>query len=259
LCWACESGNSMPDTSKEASDVADGDTHEIDTPVDAEMLPNPDATGPGDTSDWRPFPPSEMYEGRRLTEWATEWVRWHYAQTDCSVDTAFDADGSFCDYYQKPESPVFFLDSGMPVTTRTECVIPAGKAIVLPLADDIIDNAGVAVEEQWTEQEMTELITSEMESMRDFMLTVDGVAIDNLSEWSVETTQFDYELPPEPNWYSCNGMPGVTGKVMPAFFNGYFVVLPPPSPGTHTLEYASTLTSAGHDYSAHVKTTFTVE
>lgn len=207
---------------------------------------------------WQPLQPSQPYAGQDLRAWAIEWCRWHFAQIDCDIDTARDIDGSHCGAYQDPDSPVFFLDSGMPITERSKCVVPQGKAIVVPVADDIIDNAGVLPEDQWSDDEMIEIIDSERKSMRDLVLTIDGVDVGDLSAWAVDTTKFSYVVQPEPNWYSCHMYPGVTGVVDPSYFAGYFVLLPPPSVGTHTLEYAGTLTSEGQDVSAQVRTTLTI-
>jgi hypothetical protein len=54
----------------------------------------------------------------------------------------------------------------------------------------------------------------------------------------IEPTRYTYELGPEPNILTCYGAEPFTGVVDPSFFSGYFVLMPPPPAGSHTLEYA---------------------
>jgi hypothetical protein len=249
LLYACTSnGHRETAVSKAEPDAATADAA---TP--------PEDSSPPPTSMWSPLGAAEKYQGHSLSEWAADWCRWTYAQTDCSVSTAEDADGSHCGAYQDSGSPVFFLDSGMPITERTACEIPGGKAIFVPIASIMVDNAGVAEDERMTEADMKAVLSEIKSSMRDLVLKLDGAPVDDLTDWSVDPTLFDYTLPPEPNWYTCNGSSGVTGKISPAYFTGFFALLPPPAPGSHTLEYAGTLSYQGVDMSAHVKLAFTVQ
>jgi hypothetical protein len=93
-------------------------------------------------SDWLPLSASELYDGKTLAEWGVEYTRWSYAQTSCD-SPASDQDGSLCDLYQDPESPVFFLDYSPTKRVRTKCQIPRGRAIVVPIMTFSSDNAGV--------------------------------------------------------------------------------------------------------------------
>ena len=67
--------------------------------------------------------------------------------------------------------------------------------------------------------------------------SVDGAEISNLAAFKADVTEFSYEVPAEPNFYSCVGAPGVTGPVGPSYAGGYYVMVAPLSAGTHELHF----------------------
>jgi hypothetical protein len=208
-------------------------------------------------SDWEPLSASALYAEQPREHWASEWGRWAYAQTDCNfVDQ--DADGSHCADFQPDESPAFFFAGGPPGSHRTRCAVPHGKALVIPLAAFMTDNAGVPEKQQLSEGALAASAQDVYATMTDLQLVVDGTVYSDLQQYAVKPTRFSYELPQEPNWYSCNGTKGVTGLVEPAYITGYFVVLPAPEPGSHEIEYGGVTYFGGVADSSHVKTRFTV-
>jgi hypothetical protein len=231
--------------------------NDLGAPVDGGASESAGAEAPDSSAKWLPLAPTELFSGRTLDEWAIEWVRWTYSATSCD-STALDEDGSKCGLYQPANAPLFFFDNGPPVTTRTLCVVPAGEAILVPLVPFSIDNAGVAPAETLDDTDLERTASEVKASMRDLRLRVDGADVAGLTDWGIGPTEFDYVLPSAPNWYSCNGYTGIEGKIAPAFVAGFFVLLPPPAAGSHSLEYAGALTYMGEQASV-VKTTFTVE
>jgi hypothetical protein len=208
-------------------------------------------------SGWRPLEPGEEYAGRSQEQWAVEWARWSYAQTSCASPVV-DADGSLCALYQDPEAPVFFLPTGLLGPIRTRCPVPAGKSILVPILMFTNDNGGVAPDEQLSDDELVRSVTDVKDSMRDLALRVDGEALTGLEQAAVGPTRFGYTVPPEPNWYSCNGMVGVEGPIEPSWLAGYFVLFPPPNAGMHSLEYGGTGTYWGNDFVRQVRLEFAV-
>lgn len=208
-------------------------------------------------SDWEPLGADEMYEGKSLAEWGVAYARYSYAQTSCDAPS-YDQTGELCGLYQDPESPVFVLDYSPTNRLRTKCRIPAGKGIVVPIMTASIDNAGR--DELWSDDEMIEIISESLETMRDLKLQVDGTDMTDLEERKVEPTKFEYTLPPAPNWYSCNGKEGVEDiTVSPSYFAGFVAVFPPPDPGLHELHYGGVLTYDGNEYAIATRTRFVVE
>jgi hypothetical protein len=206
---------------------------------------------------WTPVPAHQKYEDKSLSDLAIEWARWSYSNTSCASPDQ-DQDGSLCDYYQPRGENVFFFAGGSSGTARTKCRVPENKAIVVPLDVYMIDNGGVAESDQLSESEMRSEAERFMGTVADLRLVVDGEEVSDLEQHEVRPTRFAYELPLEPNWYSCNGQPGVTGTVDPAIVAGYFVVMPPPPIGRHTIEYAGVGRLGDETVTSHVKSAFEV-
>jgi hypothetical protein len=206
---------------------------------------------------WRPVPAGEHYAGKSLEEWAVEWRRWAFSQTSCD-STAFDPDGSLCDLYQDPESPVFFLDFAAARTVREQCRVPPGKALAVPLVVFASDN--LFVDPPRTLEQIEQRAARALDSMRALLLEADGEEIENLEDWQVAPTRFTYDIPSAPNWFSCNKVDGIADTTIdPAYLSGYLVVFPPPEPGRHVLRYGGVLTTERDDYAFDVTTKFVVE
>lgn len=210
-----------------------------------------------EASDWRPLAGDENFAGKPLDAWAAEWLRWSYAQTSCD-DPTFDQDGSRCGLYQDPASPVFFLATGDAGTVRTKCEVPEGKAILAPLAAASWDNAGVPEDAQLSDDRLEESVAKIVASLTQAFLRADGNELNDVAEYIVEPYKLEYTVPPPPNWFSCSGLSDVHGKVGPSYVGGAFVLLPPPSSGSHTLEYGATVYVEGIKSVNDVKATLTI-
>jgi hypothetical protein len=218
-------------------------------------------SGPTSSQPMAVLSPGESYAGKMLDQWAKEYMRWFYSQPTCD-HSIYDKDGSQCGKYQDPDSPVFFFDratyspSNARVTSRTECTVPAGKAIVVPVSIFADDNVGAT--QPLTDDELREDATLINDSMRELVLRADGVDIE-MEGRSIGVLDFEYWVPPVPNFYSCREQEGVADTVIkPSYLVGYLAVFSPPAPGPHELEYSGVLTFAETDLEYHVKTKFEV-
>lgn len=208
--------------------------------------------------DWLPIAPHAAYAGKSLEEWAIEWRRWAYAQTDCEQDTVYDVDGSLCALHQSEDGPLFFFDRGPLGSVRTQCRVPSGRAIGVPIGMFSNDNAGV--EKPLSEDELLESVVTVQRTVRDLKLEVDGRKIEDLEERAVGPVKSTYYIPPAPNWYSCRKMSGVEDETVdPVYLGGYLAILPPPTPGQHTIHYAYTLTYNDVHIVSDVTSTFHVD
>jgi hypothetical protein len=190
---------------------------------------------------WSPLAASERYNGKTIEEWAVEWTRWGFAQTECEKDTRFDKTGEWCGEHQPEDAPVFFFDSGPMGTVRSSCRVPEGKAIVLPVAMYSIDNAGEP--EPTPDDELLAVAMQARESARDMVLELDGHVVSDLDDRRIGPLKSSYHVPPAPNWFSCHRIMDLGDvTVEPVFISGVLVVLPPPEPGEHTVRYGATLT-----------------
>lgn len=206
--------------------------------------------------------PGDSYEGKTLEEWGIEYVRWYYAQTSCD-DPVYDDDGSLCALYQDPDSPMFFFarapfsTARASVVRRTECHVPADKALFVPVAAFFNDNAGVVP--PLSDAEVEQSVIDAKESMRSMVLKADGVEVEDLEDRGVGVVSFSYRVPPAPNWYACSDQDVVDTTVEPSYLGGYFAVFTPPEPGEHELEYASVLTYDSMNLAFHVRSSFVVD
>lgn len=219
-------------------------------------------TSPRSAAEWQPWEPSAEYSGKSLAEWATELWRWSFSWTSCDVPL-YDHDGSTCGAFQDENSPVFFFMPGMAPTHRTRCVVPADKAVLVPLTSYSTDNVGLPHDAERSIEELEDDAETILSTMSDLRLVVDEHEILDLERYVIEPTRYSYDLAPEPNWYTCYGVPGVVGPIDPAVFTGYFVLMPPASVGIHTIEYSGVVhvdTEFGQDQTLanHVISTFMV-
>ena len=67
----------------------------------------------------------------------------------------------------------------------------------------------------------------------DVSVTIDGVPVENIEDYRFETPQFSFDAPTP--WIF-----GDTGGSATAVGDGYFLMLKPLSPGTHTIHYSGT-------------------
>ena len=211
----------------------------------------------------RVLAPDEPYQGKSLEEWAVEYVRWSLSQTDCD-SALFDEDGSLCSRYQNRDSPVFFIERsdygrvGVPKTTRTQCHVPASKALLAPVSLLSLDNTDAKTPR--SDAELEAMATDLKDSMRNMRLTADGVSIDDLRDRGVGPIRFAYSVPPEPNVFSCNNVKGIAATTIePAFAIGFLVMFEPPEPGPHQFEFASVFTYNQREYAFQVDNHFTVD
>jgi hypothetical protein len=154
-------------------------------------------------------------------------------------DPIADPTGTLCGFAQDPASPVFFLagDWGG-VVKRSQCVAPAGKALLIPIFTGAFqDNGGVPVAMQKTDAELTASASTELQSVSQVTFSIDGHVVD-LTHYAVVSAPYQYTLPAEPNIFTCQGVPGVTGMYS-GYESGYFVLLPPLPSGPHTIAFTA--------------------
>ena len=198
----------------------------------------------------RPLDPSERHFGKTYGEWSAEWWAWMYGISGCDSPLA-DPTGLKCQLGQDPdestdtEREVFFLagnEGGH--SDRRRCAVPSDKPLFFPVVNFKIDDVGA-------DQEMSDADKrAAVEAARDsidptqLFVEIDGVSVTDLEPYWVGPTKFDYEVPPEPNKFSCEGTSGVEGTVSGAYSGGYFVLLPPLGAGPHELRFGGRVEAA---------------
>jgi hypothetical protein len=208
--------------------------------------------------------PTEAHYGRTYEQSAGDWVQYvnDTAPPEC-IHPVMDATGATCALYQDPDSPIFQLVGNYGgVSIREECVVPAGKAIFLPIINSAADNAGVPEAMTLPEAELQAFVEDgfdlvDIDSLR---LVVDGHSIDNLERGAIRSARYVVDLAPGANVYACNDIDGVEGE-FPGYVSGYWAMLAPLDEGAHTIEFGGRVEAApqGQEVTIDVRYELTVE
>jgi hypothetical protein len=199
----------------------------------------------GDDAAPRPEPtveildPSQEHYGKSYGEWAGEWVKYlnRVSPPEC-VNPAQDATGEHCGLYQDPASDVFLLSGNYGgVSHRDACVVPAGKAIFLPLVNVYGDNAGVPEDMLFPDDVIKEYVESNFDlvAVDSLHLSVDGQVVKGLERGAVRSARYTLDLVAGENIYACQ-MLDVEGQ-FDGYVSGYWALLAPLRKGRHTLAF----------------------
>ena len=188
-----------------------------------------------------PLDPAGSHYGRSYGEWGAAWWEWSYSFVGCGNDAVADRTGEICGYGQSGD--VWFLAGtyiGEDPVERT-CTIPAGRAIFFPIINTTADNGGVPPEEHLTAEEARETAARFYEITRPVEVVVDGCSIGGLERYRGGPTEYTYVISSDPqNSYRCSGI-DFEGTVEHAQSAGYWMMLPPLSPGPHELRFRGTV------------------
>jgi hypothetical protein len=209
----------------------------------------------GTPAEIEPLDPDEWHYGGRYADWAGDWWRWLNEMVpaggieECGEPVG-DTTGELCTLGQDPDSEVFYLAGTWGSTvTRTECVVPEGKALFFPLVSSSTDNGGVPKENWETDEQLQTRLQADFENIPtgELLLSIDDREIVDLERFAVENAPYEFTLPDSPNMYDCLGVEGVTGTYS-GFASGYFVLLAPLPAGEHVLEFGGTVETGGDPF-----------
>jgi hypothetical protein len=177
------------------------------------------------------YPPDAVVAGATLAEWTARSAQWFLSfPPDASPFT--DPTGERCTYGQ--HGPVFFLEAVPPEVGRPrQCTIPAGVSVLVPIV-----GVGCSTVEPppffgRDEAELRACTAGHIDSIDPAAtptLAVDGTSVPDVGRYRVQTAPFRVALPPD-------NFLGVPPTVATAVFEGYFVLLAPLAPGTHTVRF----------------------
>ncbi len=203
--------------------------------------------------------------GKTYGEWSAAW--WQYvlaASTKDPSNPLLSTTGQGCASGQPAGSTVFFLvgTASAGSTTRTQCVVPAGQALFFPMLNAFdVHTPGDGLD-------TPELIWADLQQYvgqtQSLYATVDGVPIGNLNP---QNTPYLACAGPDP---ACTapaftislpgnnlfGLPG--GRYAPTVDLGYYLLLAPLSPGTHTITFGGRWVFAGSKTTQDVTYALTV-
>jgi hypothetical protein len=178
------------------------------------------------------FPPNSHPYGLTYGQWSAQW--WQRALSIPSSNSPLkDPTGANCDVNQ--QGHVWFLagTTGNPIdepVMRT-CTIPVGKAILFPI---INGECSTAEGNGDTEAELRACAKSQMDGVTFLQASIDGVPLNNLKMFRAASPLFQFTAV-EDNPF---GIPaGTTNSVA----DGFWVMLHPLRPGTHTISFGGSL------------------
>jgi hypothetical protein len=169
------------------------------------------------------FPPDSNPYGVSYAEWTAKWWQWVLSIPKES-NPVLDENGKNC--AQGQSGPVWFLAGTAEGSAERTCTIPAGKAILFSIL-----NYGATFADEpaiKSEQELVSLGKREMDAISSLEVTVDGVKLNGLQRYRVQSPIFDVVLP-ENNLFG--GEAGPTRGVG----DGYWLFLEPLHKGKHKI------------------------
>ena len=165
------------------------------------------------------LPASMPVAGTSQVDWSRQWWTWA-ASFELSGSPVADRTGRLC--HLKQEGAVWFL-AGTYDTHRTirKCTVPAGKYLFFPLVNYVFFSPP---EDARTCADVRKLVSKPMDDVTSLVLEVDGKRLNGLEAHRLATGCFDlYER--------------IGGSTAVSASNGYYVMLKPLTPGTHTLNF----------------------
>lgn len=187
--------------------------------------------GGGQNANPRVIPPHARAHGQSYPEWAASWwQRMSALPTD--GHPLFDQTGEDCDHGQ--DGSVWFLhgvfnESG---SAERDCTVPPGKALFFPILNVIINN--FEEDPPLTDEELLATAQFFGTGAVNLAVEVDGVALQNLDDYHVQTDIFEISAPAD-NIY---GYPG--GGTSHAADDGIYIMLAPLSKGEHRVSFSGT-------------------
>lgn len=184
--------------------------------------------------------PDQALFGKTYSALVSEWTNW-FVKEPIATNPAFDPDGRFCDRNQ--DGKVWFLASTFGGVVDRTCEIPAGKAIFVsvggafvsfgpefPSADDPCAQMATEVERVRCDVNNDVPLAPEIS----LQATLDGVPVEDLFAYRAQSAPGGYTLNvPNSSFVTDLGLPA--GDRFPTVADGYFLLLKPLNPGTHTL------------------------
>ena len=174
--------------------------------------------------------------GKSCGEWAAQWWQW---ATSIPAEQSPMLDETGEDAARGQSGHVWFLAGLFSTggTVERDVTVPSGTALFFPVYNWIWVNTPEFGDPEWSpEQEanVRQFISDQVEAATAFSAEIDGGPVD-LSARRCRNEEPFMVTVPEGNIF---GIPA--GTYGPAVTDGYWVMLPPLPPGTHTVHFSST-------------------
>jgi hypothetical protein len=178
------------------------------------------------TSDSKPY-------GHPYGYWTSNWWQWLYGIPK-DHNPGYDKTGENCNQYQS--GPVWYLagvfGNGHGGSAELLCTIPAGKSILFPIIDWECSYAenGLGQDNYTTAEGLRACAKSGMDKVFHLSASIDGVEVKDLQKYRVLSPLYNLTLPK-------NNVLGVKSGVTQSINDGFYIFLPPLSPGKHEITF----------------------
>jgi hypothetical protein len=172
------------------------------------------------------LPPGGEPYGQSYGEWAVDWWKWAI-RAPTPVNPVADMTGEHCAVGQRGH--VWFLAGSLNGDTIVRhCTIPAGRALFFPIVNIVW--IGFPEDPPITADEITAIIDPMIAEATGLEVLVNGVPVPDLARYLVTSPLFSAKAP-------ADNIFGYPGKVVftPCLDEGFYVMLTPLAPGSHTL------------------------
>jgi hypothetical protein len=175
-------------------------------------------------------PPSATVGGKNYGDWSASWWKWALS-VPAATNPTLDTTGANC--AQSQSGQVWFLAGSQGTTETRSCTVPGGKYLFFPVLTIIYicfhpsdpDPVCSSV------SSMRAAIASFVDNPRKLNASIDGVPVSNLASYRAQSPTFSAQLPAG----ALFGLPQTAFQ--PIVSDGYWLMLEPLSPGSHTLQF----------------------
>ncbi len=198
-------------------------------------------------------PPNSNPLGASYARWGAAWWQWVFSLHANVPRNPLLATGAVdCSYGQLGQ--VWFLTGSIfPGTTVRSCKVPTGTRLFLPVLNAWADNTGPASGPTTFTPEELKAFAAFFAEAQELHASIDGVPVQNLFAYRAAFAPFSYTVPATDNMLQFFGedvpgkgwLPEGSTFVTGAASDGYWLMLEPLSPGTHTIEFGGTAKNTG--------------
>lgn len=193
------------------------------------------ADGKGNRGNPGVLPPQSHPYGQSYAEWSAAWWQWAFALPVAGHPFVDSPDFNVTD---GQSGPVWFLASPIGAPAVRNITIPSGKALFIGMIN--IEASSLEVGDFYgaTAAEQAAIATSFADLIVDVDCDIDGKAVKHIERYRFLSEQFTFTAPTP--WIF--GDVGGTGT---SVADGYYVMLPPLSRGTHTIHFSGAFDFGG--------------
>jgi hypothetical protein len=204
-------------------------------------------------------PLSANVHGKAYGEWSGAWWQWVYAQPN-STSPVTDTTGEFGAMGQA--GSVWFLAGTYGTAVERTLTVPSGKFLFVPIINTIWINVPELGDNPWSDEQREfarEYIAPFIDNAYNLKCVVDGVEVPNVATYRCATPdgkEYMVTFPTDDNPWAPWLKAGTYG---PCVDDGIYLMLPPLTPGQHTIHFTAASVSGTTPFALEVTYNLTVQ